>query len=86
MTCAKHITNDELLYTHKSQGNAFHIYTFYSKQHVIHIYTHIHTHMIRIIPMYSVVTLGMKSFSTHIYVQNKLHIIRKRQDCITLLF
>jgi len=26
-----HITNDELLYTHKSQGNAIHINTFYSK-------------------------------------------------------
>jgi len=29
--CAKHITNAELLYTHKSQGNAIHINTFYSK-------------------------------------------------------
>jgi len=26
-----HITNDELLYTHTSQGNAIHINTFYSK-------------------------------------------------------
>jgi len=26
-----HITNDELLYTHKSQDNAIHINTFYSK-------------------------------------------------------
>ena len=31
VTCAMHITNDELLYTHKSQGNAIHINTFYSK-------------------------------------------------------
>ena len=31
VTCAKHITNDELLYTHKSQGNDIHINTFYSK-------------------------------------------------------
>jgi len=31
VTCAKHITNDELLYTHKSQGNAIHINTLYSK-------------------------------------------------------
>jgi len=26
-----HITNDELLYRHKSHGNAIHINTFYSK-------------------------------------------------------
>jgi len=26
---AMHVTNDELLYTHKSQGNAIHINTFY---------------------------------------------------------
>jgi len=25
VTCAKHITNGELLYTHTSQGNAFYI-------------------------------------------------------------
>ena len=31
VTCAMHITNDELLYTHKSQGNDIHINTFYSK-------------------------------------------------------
>jgi len=31
VTCAKHITNDELLYTHTSQGYAIHINTLYSK-------------------------------------------------------
>jgi len=30
VTCLNHITNEELLYTHKSQGNAINN-TFYSK-------------------------------------------------------
>ena len=42
MKCAKHITNNELLYTHTSQSNAIHINTFYSKEHVLHIDTHTH--------------------------------------------
>ena len=81
VTCAMHITNDEI--NHR-------VMLFISIHSIVnnmlYIYIHSHKHDKNNSYIECSNTLGMKSFSTHIYVLNKLHTIRKRQDCITLLF